>query len=47
MATVTCTETGEDWTCSFGDMLADKQTHRQTDVLDESLSARSIFRDAS
>jgi len=30
MATVTCTEIGEDWTCSFGDMLADRHIDRQT-----------------
>jgi len=28
-----CTKSGEDWTRSSGDMIADRQTERQTDTL--------------
>jgi len=31
---------GEDWTCSFGDMLVNRQTHRQTDILITILTSR-------
>ena len=31
---------GEDWTCSFGDTLVNRQTHRQTDILITILTSR-------
>ena len=33
LTTVTCTKTGEDWTCSFENMIEDRHTHAQTDTL--------------